>query len=263
MSVILATLPPIATQLLVATFLFCIGTSIGSFINVVVYRLPGGQSLSRPGSRCPACNHSIRWYDNIPVFSWFFLKGRCRDCNAKISARYPVVEAITGLTFVFVAAVEFLHNGTNLPGTYAYHMLLLCTLFSASLIEVDGNKVPARLAIPTSLVGLLTLIFWPQLQSGSPGLDGPIAGLLGAGVGTVLGVVASYASQPRTDHGTIVCLACVGLFLGYQAVICLFIIALCIRLVAVVFPKMQSIPPSAWLTLATFVWIVVWRQPLA
>ncbi len=80
-----------------------LGACIGSFLNVVVYRLPRGESLIHPGSRCPACGHPIRWYHNIPVFGWLMLRGRCYDCGAKISARYPLVEAAVAALFALLA----------------------------------------------------------------------------------------------------------------------------------------------------------------
>src|SRR5690554_2192726 len=80
-----------------------LGLLIGSFLNVVVWRLPRGESLSYPGSHCPKCEHPIRWWDNLPVVSWLVLRGRCRDCGEPISARYPLVELTTGLAFAGVA----------------------------------------------------------------------------------------------------------------------------------------------------------------
>jgi leader peptidase (prepilin peptidase)/N-methyltransferase len=82
-----------------------LGLAIGSFLNVVVYRLPRHESLSFPPSRCPACGKAIRWFDNIPVFSWLALRGRCRSCGERVSIQYPLVELATGLVFVAVATV--------------------------------------------------------------------------------------------------------------------------------------------------------------
>ena len=84
---------------LIALWLLAMGGFIGSFLNVVVYRLPAGMSVVAPRSRCPQCLHPIRWFDNVPVLSWFLLGGRCRDCRAAISPRYPLVEGICGACF--------------------------------------------------------------------------------------------------------------------------------------------------------------------
>ena len=90
-----------------------LGGVIGSFFNVVVYRLPAGLSIVPPGSHCPKCKHAIRWYDNVPVFGWIFLRGRCRDCHAPISLRYPLVEAATMAMFVLLAFAELFSDGAN------------------------------------------------------------------------------------------------------------------------------------------------------
>ena len=83
---------------------FMLGAVIGSFLNVVIYRVPRRMSLAWPPSHCPHCQHRIRWYDNVPIVSWLLLRGRCRDCKAPISPRYPLVEALTGLAFALANA---------------------------------------------------------------------------------------------------------------------------------------------------------------
>jgi leader peptidase (prepilin peptidase)/N-methyltransferase len=83
---------------------FVLGTVIGSFLNVVLYRLPRRMSIVWPPSHCPVCKKRIRWYDNVPIVSWLLLRGRCRDCQAPISLRYPLVEALTGILFALAAA---------------------------------------------------------------------------------------------------------------------------------------------------------------
>jgi len=100
---------------LLAAWLTVLGGVIGSFLNVVVYRLPRGKSLVAPGSHCPLCGKPIRWYDNVPVLGWIALRGRCRDCRAPIAMRYPLVEAVAAATFGLLAVVEFGSRGANLP----------------------------------------------------------------------------------------------------------------------------------------------------
>jgi leader peptidase (prepilin peptidase) / N-methyltransferase len=87
----------------VVVFAFAFGASVGSFLNVALYRLPRGESLTSPPSRCPSCDTRLAWRDNVPVFGWLALRGRCRYCHAAISAGYPLVELVTGLAFVAVA----------------------------------------------------------------------------------------------------------------------------------------------------------------
>lgn len=185
-------------------WLFWFGGSVGSFMNVVVYRLPAGLNLVHPGSRCPKCLHPIRWYHNLPILGWLLLRGKCRDCKAPISARYPTVEAFVASLFVCLAAVEVASDGANLPalakpivvagqkaparvamgrslpqrprhpladtperlwGMYAFQLLLACTLLCAALIEYDGQTSPARLFLPALVVGVIAPLFWPQIRA--------------------------------------------------------------------------------------------------
>jgi leader peptidase (prepilin peptidase) / N-methyltransferase len=83
-------------------FTFILGTIIGSFLNVVIYRAPRKMSISWPGSHCPNCNQPVRWYHNVPIFGWLWLRGKCRDCGTKISVQYPLVELAVGLVFLAV-----------------------------------------------------------------------------------------------------------------------------------------------------------------
>src|ERR1043165_8828695 len=85
---------------LIATFIFIFGACVGSFLNVVVWRLPRGESLITPPSHCPKCSHRLAWYDNLPVIGWLALRGRCRYCSQPISSRYPIIEFITGAMLV-------------------------------------------------------------------------------------------------------------------------------------------------------------------
>src|SRR6185312_15214377 len=85
-------------------FVFIFGLLLGSFANVVIYRLPKGENVAYPRSRCPKCRTMIAWYDNIPVLSWLILRGRCRHCGNPIAVRYPIVELLTGVVFLAIAA---------------------------------------------------------------------------------------------------------------------------------------------------------------
>ena len=141
-----------------------LGMLIGSFLNVVVHRVPAGRSVVAPPSACGSCGARIRWYDNVPVLSWLLLRGRCRDCSAAISVRYPLVEAGTGVAFaVVVAAVPLLVRGS--AGGVA--LAVLCTaaafLYLASitvalgLIDLDVRRLPDEIVLPAYPIGLLLL----------------------------------------------------------------------------------------------------------
>jgi leader peptidase (prepilin peptidase)/N-methyltransferase len=136
-----------------------LGLVIGSFLNVVVWRLPRRESLSRPASHCPNCEHPIRPSDNIPVISWLVLGRRCRDCRVPISARYPAVELATAVLFVVVA------------WRIGWHLSLIGYLFFAAtgvalaLIDYDVKRLPDTLTFPTYLVGIAAL-FADSARSG-------------------------------------------------------------------------------------------------
>ncbi|MBE9216970.1 prepilin peptidase [Plectonema cf. radiosum LEGE 06105] len=138
---------------------FVFGASIGSFVNVVVYRLPAGLSILYPPSRCPHCLNRLKAYDNVPVFGWFWLRGRCRYCKSRISPRYPIVEAVTGLLFVLVFLV-FKFS----PLTIGYW--LFCSwLLALSIIDIDTMTLPSELTKSGLVLGILfqmILGFIPQ-----------------------------------------------------------------------------------------------------
>lgn len=142
--------------LLVGAMLY--GTAIGSFLNVVIYRVPVGQSVVRPPSACPSCGHQIQARDNIPVVSWLMLRGLCRHCGAEISPRYPLVELLTGLVWVAVA-LRFGWSWT-LPA-----MLVLVTgLISLAFIDLDHLKLPRVIVWPVGLTVAALLLLAAAIQ---------------------------------------------------------------------------------------------------
>jgi leader peptidase (prepilin peptidase)/N-methyltransferase len=262
---------PHPSSFILLLWLFAVGGAVGSFLNVVVYRLPRGMSLMQPGSHCPACKRPIRWRDNIPILGWFLLRGRCRDCKAKIALRYPLVEAITAATFLAVGLVEGLSGGANLPQRLvppaegmsvshlgqtelivlvSYHLVLLCTLLAAGFIEYDGHRLPLRLMLPALVVGAVAPLVWPEIRpvplfAGWPGwLAGLADGAAGLAVGALVGLAASYAlgahgATPTCSVGMsgdrlgqVLGPACVGLFLGWQAAVVLGLASMALHLAA-------------------------------
>lgn len=139
-----------------------LGLLIGSFLNVVVWRLPRGESLSRPASHCPVCEHPIRAYDNIPVFSWLILRGRCRDCHTRISVRYPLIEMATGITFALTAG--FAGWTALLP--FALWFVAAC--IALLLIDIDHKRLPNSLTLSTHAVVLVGFAVTAALQDQWP-----------------------------------------------------------------------------------------------
>jgi leader peptidase (prepilin peptidase)/N-methyltransferase len=126
------------------------GLLIGSFLNVVAYRLPRGESLARPRSRCPSCATPVSPRDNIPVLSWLLLRGRCRECAAPIARRYPVVEALTAALFTAVAVVHAHDTAMLVLG-----LVVVAFLVPIALIDLDHRIIPNRLTAPAAVLALV------------------------------------------------------------------------------------------------------------
>lgn len=168
-------------------FLFALGAVIGSYLNVCIYRLPKTEafwaalrSLYYPPSTCPGCQRRIKIYDNVPIFGWLFLRGRCRFCRRRISPRYPLIELLTAVLFVLVYVMEVpwvWHGGIDSSGIwhplgpqvllqgwsastimhwrYAFHMVLIVALIAATFIDIDHLIIPDTVTLPAMLVGVL------------------------------------------------------------------------------------------------------------
>jgi leader peptidase (prepilin peptidase) / N-methyltransferase len=295
---------------LTLVWLFVLGTIVGSFLNVVVYRLPRGLSIVHPGSRCPACNHPIRWYDNVPIIGWLFLRGHCRDCGSAISVRYPLVELSLGLMFLAVgwndwvrpqqiasamaAAQPAQQVAAKSPeeiaqapetGLYvwrtAYHLLLLCSLLAATLIDADCQRVPRRLITWPAGAGILIAMFWPAVQifplvRAEPGQSGWIN--LAALATSFIGMLAAFVLQLAVlryrgvirarEAGLLNCtlaLTAVGAFLGWQAVLLTGGFALVwafYRGIPQLKPALLHVRPTAVLFIGTLVWCLSEHQLL-
>ncbi|MEP6761425.1 MAG: prepilin peptidase [Sporichthyaceae bacterium] len=152
------------------------GLLIGSFVNVVVWRVPRGESIVSPPSACPSCGESIRPRDNVPVLSWLLLRGRCRHCQARISARYPIVELLTGVVFA-VMAVRFGADAV-LPA----FLYLGAIGVALTMIDLDVKRLPNAIVLPSYVVALALLTTAALVQ-------GDLSSLLRA----VLGMAALFA----------------------------------------------------------------------
>lgn len=188
-----------------------LGLAVGSFLNVVVHRVPAGQSLVRPASHCPACDAPIRARHNVPVIGWLVLRGRCADCGDRISARYPVVELLTGALFAVVAAhVLAVHL---LPALPAY-LTFVAAGIALSAIDLDLHRLPNQIVYPT-FAALVVLLAGAAALEGS--VDPFFRALVGAGTLFVaFGAVAAVA--PRTlGFGDAKLAAITGAILGFAS----------------------------------------------
>ncbi|MEM1245439.1 MAG: prepilin peptidase [Acidobacteriota bacterium] len=187
-----------------------VGLVVGSYLNVVVYRLPRGMSTVRPRSRCPGGGEPVLARDNIPVLSYLLLKGRCRQCGLGISARYPAVEALTGVLF----GACFLTFGFTLATPIA--MLFVFLMLSLALIDAEHFILPDRLTYPGMVLGLL-LSFWSPLVTPLGSLFGIV---LGAGsLLLLIGVWYLIRRQMGMGLGDPKMLAAIGSFLGVGGVV--------------------------------------------
>ncbi len=176
------------------------GLIVGSFLNVVAYRLPMGESLVLPGSYCPSCNVPIKPYDNVPVIGWLLLRGRCRSCRTPISARYPLVEALTAALAVVTVVVK--HSA----GDIALGLILVAVLVPIALIDLDRRIIPNKITLPAAIVAVATgLALRP---SGVP--EQLIAG---AAAGGFL-LIFALAYPQGMGMGDVKLAAVLGLFLG-------------------------------------------------
>ncbi len=191
---------------------FVLGAIFGSFANVLIYRLPRGESILWPGSRCPACGHFLRWWENVPLLSFFLLRGRCAACSAPISWRYPAVELLVALIFTYAGA----RHGPSWDAvrTAALGVLLVPVVF----IDLEHRLIPDRITLPGMLIGL-GLSF---AREGLPGLVAAVLAGLGAGGALLLVALASRGGMGGGDIKLAAMLGCfsgwpkvaVGLFLG-------------------------------------------------
>ncbi len=190
-------------------FIFVIGLLLGSFGNVVIHRLPLGENVAMPRSRCPKCRTMIAWYDNIPVLSWLFLLGKCRACKTPISIRYPFVELLTGVLFV---AVLFTHGMT---WTTLEYLIFTWGLIVVSFIDLDHMILPDVFTLPGIVIGLIGAAINPE-RSFISALAGVLIG------GGFLWLVAYLYLVVRKEEGMgggdIKLLGWIGAVLGWSSV---------------------------------------------
>ncbi len=184
-----------------ATFAFVGGMIAGSFVSVVAYRVPRGESIVGPRSQCPHCGSTIAAYDNVPVLSWLMLRGHCRNCHESISARYPLVEVSLGA--LFAAAAVVLEGD---PAEMALGFALLATLAAITLTDLDRHVIPNAILAVSAAVGLAIVVFMDPSS-----LPERAAAAVGAG-GFLL--VAALAYPKGMGMGDVKLAAVIGLYLG-------------------------------------------------
>jgi leader peptidase (prepilin peptidase)/N-methyltransferase len=197
---------------------FGLGAIVGSFLNVVIHRYPIEESIVFPPSRCPECGARIRWFDNVPVLSYLWLAGRCRDCRVPISPRYPLVELANGLFYLAI----FLHTGPT-PGFLliaAFVSMLILLIYIDAEIQIlpDVIDLPG-IGVGIAIGALALGNFYPAIVVSSSIVDALVGALVGAAV--ILAIIAAYWLIRRVEgmgQGDIKMLAMIGAGIGWRAV---------------------------------------------
>ena len=203
-------------------FAFIFGAIVGSFLNVCIHRIPAGKSIITPGSTC-ACGQPIAWYDNIPILSWFILRGRARCCGQPYSFRYPAIEFLTGCLF-------FLAWYQHPPAKAVCLMIFVSMLICGSFIDFDHMEIPDRFSIGLAFVGFALSVIFPTLHSldlklyapasVQAGFQSMVGILIGSSVILWIGILADKVLKKEAlGFGDVKLLGGIGAFLGWQGAI--------------------------------------------
>ena len=193
-----------------------LGMCLGSFLNVVIWRLPRDMSIIRPGSSCPSCKTPIRWYDNIPLVSYILLLGRCRCCKARISLRYPLIEVASGALTVLV----FVRFGVS--AQTAIILLLVLAMVAVAIIDAEHMEIPDEISLGGAAVGLI-LSFVPNGVSPLDAVIGAVGG--SAFLGLLRWSHMKIAKIEGMGLGDIKLAATLGAFLGWYSLPVIFFIS--------------------------------------
>ncbi|MBJ7329046.1 MAG: prepilin peptidase [Solirubrobacteraceae bacterium] len=177
------------------------GLIVGSFLNVVIYRLPKGESIARGRSKCPSCGEGVKAYDNVPVVSWLLLRGKCRSCGAPISVRYPAVEALTALLYALTVAVNYDDTTKLVLG-----LVMVTFLIPIAAIDLELKLIPNKLTLPAAVVAVVLGVILD--------LDGEVERLIaGAAAAAFLGI-PSLINPKGMGMGDAKLTGVMGLYLG-------------------------------------------------
>ncbi len=203
-------------EVILTVWVFLLGLVLGSFLNVVIARLPADESLVRPGSRCPKCGHPLSWYENIPLVSWAVQLGRCRACKAPISIRYPLVELLTGLLFLACVA-RFGFNWSLVQG-----LTLVMLVVPLVFIDAEHWILPFELTLPGMALGVLL--------KAPGGLDAVLGGAIGLAAGFLSFRVMEFAGlyafkKEALGMGDKYLVAMLGAFLGWKALFAIVLLS--------------------------------------
>ena len=195
--------------------IFILGLIVGSFNNVCIYRIPRNESIVYPASHCPNCRTKIKPVDNIPLLSYILLKGRCRNCKSKISIQYPIVELLTGLTYLIIYLIYGLSVQTLI------YIILSSALIIIAFIDLNEQIVPDVISLPGIIIGFTLSFFVPYISF----INSALGVVVGGGIILIIGLAGSVIFKKEAMGGGDVKLAAmIGAFLGWRyMVISLFL----------------------------------------
>ncbi len=185
---------------------FLFGTIIGSFLNVLIYRLPRNKSIVYPPSSCPNCGHRIKWYENIPILSYIFLKGKCSNCGTEISLRYPIVELLTGI----FASISYIKWGLSIDAVFSF--IFICLIIVIIFIDIDFKIIPDEINLVGFIIGIIYSFFRVDFSF----VDALLGSLVGAGL--LFSIAYFYLKVKKVEglgFGDVKMLAFVGTYLGW------------------------------------------------
>lgn len=245
-----------------SVIVFILGTCIGSFSNVCIYRLPRGKSIVLPRSNCPHCGTMIAWYDNIPLLSFFLLGGKCRSCGGGIAPRYFIVELLTGALFTII----WFNYGFDVRTLIFW--VVATGLIIGTFVDFDFMIIPDQITVGGIFAGLAISTIFPSLH----GVMGHYAGFKASFIGLLTGALILWVvseagrlafKKEAMGLGDVKLIAAIGAFLGWQAVIFTIMVSSLTGAVAgmtMIFTgnkKMSSkIPFGPYIALAAVLWII-------
>lgn len=240
--------------------IFALGLTVGSFLNVCIFRIPEEKSIFFPGSHCPSCGKKIRFYDNIPVLSFLLLKGKCRYCKSKISIQYPLVELLTALLFL----AAYLWQGLSLG--LLSTIILGCLLIIVFVVDLKHRIIPDVITIPGIVIGLLFALISPQIKI----VDSFLGLIVGGGTFYLLAILGELLFKKESmGGGDIKLAAMLGAFLGWQKLFLIFFLSAFLGSVVGILAihlssrikEHRTIPYGPFLALASFV-ALFWGEGL-
>jgi len=260
----------------ISFLVFCFGACMGSFLNVCIYRIPLEQSVIKPRSHCPHCKKEIAWYDNLPLFSYFILKAKCRHCGESISSRYVIVEAMTAALFLLVwlklpilmMPPPFALTPVFAPAIIPVFWLVVFGLALGTFVDLEHMIIPDRVSLGGIVLGLIFSSLVPALHAQPDGYGGFLSAFLGAAVGVgILWFVAVLGKlifrKDAMGMGDVKLMGAIGAFLGWPSVLFTLLVSsflgagVGLTLVATGKKEMQSrIPYGPYIALAALIWLL-------